>query len=101
VRYQFLTISLFIALTASAQLTAPGHNAVRYTVFIANPEIKDPVFIYCNASGTQKGTLVASLPAGTPASDFSWFQWSDTDKSFSIPLKNESAVTSSTVTDMS
>lgn len=100
-RYQFLTINLFFVLSASAQLTAPGNNAVRYTVFIANPEIRDPVFIYCNASGTQKGTLVASLPAGTPASDFSWFQWSDAHKGFTIPVKTESAVTSSTLADLS
>ncbi|MBI5009876.1 MAG: hypothetical protein HZB98_09585, partial [Bacteroidia bacterium] len=100
-RYLFLTISLFFVLSASAQLIAPGNNAVRYTVFIANPEIRDPVFIYCNASGTQKGTLVASLPAGTPASDFSWFQWSDADKGFTIPVKTESAVTSSTLANLS
>ncbi len=92
---------MFVALSASAQLTAPGHNAVRYTYFKDSAELKDPVFIYCNASGTQKGTLVASLPAGTPASEFSWFQWSDADKGFSIPVKSESAVISSTLINLS
>jgi gliding motility-associated-like protein len=100
VRYIFLTISLFVAISASAQLAAPGNNAIRYTKFILNPEIKDPVFIYCNASGTQKGTLMASLPAGTPASNFAWFQWSESDKSFSIAVKNESAVSSSVANNL-
>jgi len=100
VRYIFLTISLFVALSASAQLAAPGNNAIRYTKFIPNPEIKDPVFIYCNASGTQKGTLMASLPVGTPASDFAWYQWSDDDSSFSIPVKTETAVSASVVNNL-
>jgi len=97
VRYFFLLIFLFFALGAKAQLSAPGSNAVRFTKY----GIKDPVYIYCNTAGTQKGTLVATIPSGTPSSSFSWFQWNDADKSFSITVKSESAVTSSTINDLS
>jgi gliding motility-associated-like protein len=91
---------LVLTLTASAQLTAPGNNAIRYTNYTSNPEIKDPVFIYCNQSGTQKGTLTASLPSGAAQSDFSWFQWSDADKNFTIPVKTETGVFTSTVSSL-
>jgi gliding motility-associated-like protein len=100
VRYTLLAIFLFLVLKAEAQLAAPGSNAVRYTIFTSNPEIKDAVFIYCNTSGTQKGTLTASLPSGTAASNFSWFAWDNEAKSFSIPVKNESGVTASSATNL-
>ena len=100
-RYTFLLPVLLYSVTpAEAQLTAPGNNAVRTTIFSSNPEIKDLVFIYCNSSGNQKGTLIATLPSGTPVSDFSWYRWDNSLKSFSIPLKNESGLVSSTLSDL-
>ena len=99
-RYILLLTYLVLTLTASAQLTAPGNNAIRYTNYTSNPEIKDPVFIYCNQSGTQKGTLTASLPSGAAQSDFSWFQWSDAAKNFTIPVKTETGVFTSTVSSL-
>ena len=90
-------IIFFVAATgAEAQLSAPGSNAIRFT----NYGINDPVYIYCNIAGSQKGTLVATVPSGTPASLFSWFQWSDADKDFTIPVKSESDVTTSTINDL-
>ena len=72
---------------AEAQLSAPGMRTVRYTSYPSSPTVKDPVFIYCNDSGSQKGTLVASSPKGTGPFNFSWYQWSDITKSFSIFIK--------------
>jgi gliding motility-associated-like protein len=85
---------------AGAQLTAPGMRAVRYTSYPSLPAVKDPVFIYCNDSGSQKGTLVASSPEGTGPFNFSWYQWSDITKSFSIFLESVSGVQTSTADNL-
>ena len=95
-RYIFLIIILLIPALAEAQLTAPGMRTVRYTSYPSSPAVKDPVFIYCNDSGSQKGTLVASSPKGTGPFNFSWYQWSDITKSFSILLKTVTGVITST-----
>jgi gliding motility-associated-like protein len=79
-----------------AQLTAPGNNAVRFTVYPSAPGVKDPVFIYCNTSGTQKGSLQASSPGGTAQFTYSWYKWSDISKDFSIPLPPATGDTPST-----
>jgi len=100
VRYSFLLVCLILPATVAAQLTAPGNSAVRYTTYPQNQGPKDPVFIYCNVSGSQKGTLTASVPDGTPPSDFSWFQWNDITKSFSTPVKSETGVTESTASNL-
>jgi len=96
VRYFYLAILLVIPALADAQLTAPGAHAVRYTSYPSAPSVKDPVFIWCNDSGTQKGTLVASSPKGSGPFNFTWYQWSDLTKNFTTLLKTESGVTSST-----
>jgi gliding motility-associated-like protein len=95
-RYLYLIIVLLIPALAEAQLSAPGMRAVRYTSYPASPAVKDPVFIYCNDSGSQKGTLVASSPEGAGPFNFSWYQWSDATKNFTILLKTESGVITST-----
>jgi gliding motility-associated-like protein len=74
-----------------AQLTAPGMSSVRTTTYPSNILIKDPIFIYCNSSGTQKGTIQAVSPGGTGPFDFSWYKWSDITRSFSIFLKTDAA----------
>jgi gliding motility-associated-like protein len=96
VRYLYLAIILFLPAIAAAQLSAPGAHAVRYTSYPSAPAVKDPVFIYCNDSGTQTGTLVAASPKGTGPFNFSWYQWSDVSKSFSTLLKTDSGVNTST-----
>jgi gliding motility-associated-like protein len=100
VRYFLLITFLFLAFSSAAQLVAPGNNTIRYTSYSSAPEIKDPVFIYCNVSGTQKGTLSATSPGGSPPYNFSWYQWSDATKSFSIPVKSETGVSASTADDL-
>jgi gliding motility-associated-like protein len=97
VRYFFLTIALFVTLISKAQLSAPGMSAVRYTSYPA----KDPVFIYCNASGSQKGTLNASSPGGTAPFTYKWYKWNDISKSFDTnPFKTESGVITSSVNNL-
>ena len=91
---------LFLTVPVAAQLTAPGSNAVRYTNYPEEPDVKDPVFIFCNASGTQRGTVTATLPADAPASTFEWFRWSDNTKSFSEAVKTDNSVLSSTANNL-
>jgi hypothetical protein len=84
----------------SGQLTAPGSSALRNTTYPSSPGIKDPIFIYCNSNGTTKGTLVATSPKGAGTYNFSWDQWNDVAKNFSIHIKTESGVMSSTVNNL-
>lgn len=78
-----------------AQLTAPGSKAVRFTSYPSPPGAKDPVFIYCNSTGTEKGTLSALRPRGSGVYDYSWFSWNETAKSFSDSIKTDAGVASS------
>jgi gliding motility-associated-like protein len=94
VRYFFLVITVLFPLITAAQLSAPGASAVRHTA------VNDPVFIYCNASGSQKGTISAVCPRGTGPFNFSWYIWSDATKSFSVSLKNEPGVMNSSVNNL-
>jgi gliding motility-associated-like protein len=100
VRYFLSIIVLLIPAIAEAQLSAPGMSAVRYTTYPSAPTVKDPVFIFCNASGTQKGALNAASPGGTGPYNFSWYRWSDITKSFSTFLKTDSGVSTSSSTDL-
>jgi gliding motility-associated-like protein len=95
VRYFLLIIAILLPLISEAQLSAPGMSALRYTSYPTAPAVKDPVFIYCNASGTQKGTIDAVSPKGTGPFDYTWYKWSDITKSFSISLKTETGVLTS------
>jgi len=97
VRYFFLIIALFVTLISKAQLSAPGMSTVRYTSYPA----KDPVYIYCNVSGSQKGTLNASSPGGTAPFTYKWYKWNDINKSFETnPFKTESGVITSSVNNL-
>jgi gliding motility-associated-like protein len=96
VRYFFIFIVLLLSLASHAQLTAPGMTAVRYTSYPSALLEKDPVFIYCNASGLQKGTLIANSPGGTVPYNFLWNRWSDITKSFSISIPEGTGDTPST-----
>jgi len=100
VRYFLVVIALLLPLTSEAQLTAPGMSAVRYTLYPSAPAVKDPVFIYCNTTGSQKGALTANSPGGTGPFNYSWYQWSDVTKSFSDFIKTESAVLTSSLTNL-
>ena len=81
---------------SEAQLSAPGMSSNRYTSYPSAPQAKDPVFIFCNSSGSHKGTLTAVSPKGAGPFNYSWYKWSDITKSFSLFLKTEPGVSSST-----
>jgi gliding motility-associated-like protein len=83
-----------------AQLSAPGMNALRYTSYPSAPTVKDPVFIYCNSSGTQKGELDAVSPGGTGPFNFAWYKWNDLTKSFSLSVKTETGVSTSSINNL-
>ncbi len=99
-RYFCLIIILLLPALTKAQLSAPGMKTVRYTSYPTAPSVKDPVFIYCNLSGTQKGTLVAGSPKGTGPFNFSWYQWSDVTKNFTIFLKTTTGALTSTADNL-
>lgn len=96
-RYFFLIIAIFLHVISHAQLSAPGVNAVRYTSYPTDPSVKDPVFIYCNTSGSQAGELKAISPGGAGPFNFSWYRWNDITKSFSDFIKAESGVVNSSL----
>jgi gliding motility-associated-like protein len=100
VRYLFLIIAILFPLITAAQLTAPGVSAVRYTSYTHASGSGDPVFIYCNISGSQSGTLNAISPDGTGPFNFSWFQWSDISKDFTVAVKSDPGVLTSSITDL-
>lgn len=87
-------------LIVEAQLSAPGANAVRYTVYPSAPGVRDPVFVFCNSSGTQTGNLNAVSPGGTAPFTFSWFKWDNASLGFTIAVKNETGVAGSSVNNL-
>lgn len=91
---------LLVPAISEAQLSAPGVITVRYTSYPSAPTVKDPIFIYCNDSGSQKGSLNAVSPGGTGPFNFSWYKWSNTTKSFSVFLKTETGVLTSSSGDV-
>lgn len=99
-RYFLLILILLLPAICEAQLSSPGSSAIRYTSYLSAPTVKDPVFIYCSTSASQKATLNASSPGGTGPFNFDWFKWSDITKSFSILLKTESGILSSSASDL-
>ena len=100
-RYFFLIVALLFPFISEAQLSAPGMSAVRYTSYPSDPTVKDPVFIFCNSSGSQKGALTAVSPGGTGPFDFTWHKWSDITKSFSELVFSETGVMTSSITNLS
>ena len=99
-RFAFLISALLLPATILAQLTAPGMNAVRFTSYPSAPAVKDPVFIYCNSSGTAKGSLNAVSPGGTGPFTFSWYKWSDAANGFTVFLSTETGVMNSTISNL-
>jgi gliding motility-associated-like protein len=75
-------------------------SALRFSSYPSAPTAKDPVFIYCNASGTQQGALTANSPGGTGPFNFTWNRWSDITKSFSEFIKTETGVFTSSLTNL-
>lgn len=75
-------------------------NSVRYTSYPSSPAVRDPVFIYCNSTGTTKGTLNAVSPGGTGPFTFTWYKWNGTTNNFSILIRTETGVMNSSVNNL-
>ena len=84
-KFYITIISLAFTLIANAQIEAPGANATRYTDYLSTG-INDPVFIFCNYSGSTTAHLIARSPGGTAPFDFIWTKWDDISSGFSIPV---------------
>lgn len=100
VRYLLLFIALILTSVSEAQLSAPGMSAVRYTAYPGSPSVKDPIFVFCNTSGTQSGNLTAKSPGGTGPFNYSWYKWNNVTKSFIDFIKTETGVTTSSLTNL-
>ena len=99
-RYFFLFITFFITTQVVGQLSAPGRNSVRYTIYPSAPGVKDPVFIYCKSSGSITGTLQALSPGGTAPFTFKWYKWNSTAKAFNIEITTVPNSVSSTISNL-
>jgi hypothetical protein len=97
VRIFYLSLFLFLTAAVSAQISAPQASAVRYTSYPFNPGKRDPVFVFCNAAGGVQKSLTAASPSGTGPFSFSWYRWNDASSSFSINVRNDAGVMTSTV----
>lgn len=100
VRLSYLIFLLFLPAVVIAQISAPQSSAVRYTSYPSNPGKRDPVFVFCNASGSVQGSLTAVSPSGTGPFTFAWYRWNDASRSFSLPVGNETGVMSSTISGL-
>jgi len=100
VRSIFSIVLFLIPLSVLAQLSAPGSTSVRFTSYISDPALRHPIFVYCNESGSQTGTLNAVSPGGTGPFNFAWYKWSTVSNSFSIPVKTENGVMNSSAASL-
>ncbi len=98
-RLLYFILLFLLPAVISAQISAPQADAVRYTSYPSDPGKKDPVFVFCNASGNAPGSLTAVSPSGTGPFSFSWFRWDDASRSFSFPVRNDPGVLTSTLTN--
>lgn len=99
-RFWVLIIFCFLPLSLLAQLFAPGSKSVRYTSYPSSPGVKDPLFIYCSETGSEKGSLTALRLGGSGLYDFTWYKWNDGTSSFSTLVNTETGVTSSTISNL-
>ena len=99
-RFWLLIIAFLLPLPVLAQLSAPGSKSVRYSSYPSSPAVKDPIFFYCGALGTEKGTLTAVRPWGTGTYDYSWFKWNDGTGSFSTFISTQTGVQASTINNL-
>lgn len=100
VRFYLFFTSLILPVTILGQITAPGAGAIRHTSYPSSPSLRDPVFIYCNSTGTLKGTLNAVSPGGTGPFTFTWYRWNDETENFNTLIKTDPGVMTSTITDL-
>lgn len=99
-RLCLLIVGLMLTFSLSGQLTGPGADAVRHSSYPSGSGERDPIFIYCNATGSRKGELRAVSPGGSGPYEFDWYKWNKSSKLFSTHIKTESGVMLSSVTNL-
>jgi len=100
VRYYILIFVILLPYLCIGQITSPTSGTVRYTAYPSAPLKQDPVFIWCNSSGSQLGSLNAVSPGGTGPFSFSWYKWSDVTKSFSVLIRTDPSALSSLLSSL-
>jgi gliding motility-associated-like protein len=91
---------LFLPAYCLAQITSPLSSAIRYTSYPSEPGRKDQIFIFCNTSGSQKGSMTAQSPGGAGLWNYTWYKWVDATKDFTQFIKTELSVTNSVLTSL-
>jgi len=100
VRIWYAFLFFLVPVVLSAQLTAPGSSATRYTNYPSDPFRRDPVFVYCKTSDPFTGSLRAVSPGGTGPFDFQWYRWDTSSNSFNIPAGSSTGVLSSEISGL-
>jgi gliding motility-associated-like protein len=91
-RYKTVLILSFISVIVRGQLSSPEATSVRFTSYPSSLSIKDPIFFFCNSTGTERGNIEATRHNGSGVYDFRWYQWNSGTNSFSTLLKTETGV---------
>lgn len=99
-RFWFSTLLILVPFSLMAQLTAPGSNAIRYVTYNSITGRKDQAFFYCNALGTERGTLSADRSGHAGNRNFTWNKWNDLTTSFSTFIQTDAGVSSSTINNL-
>lgn len=99
-RFRIIIVILFLPVALTAQLSAPGSNAVRNISYPSAPSANDPLFVFCNSSGSVRGALTAVSPGGTGPFSFTWYRWNDASRGFTDLIGAESGVMSSSITGL-
>jgi hypothetical protein len=100
VRFWFSTLLILVPFSLMAQLTAPGSNSIRNVSYPSVTGRKDQAFIYCNALGTERGTMSAARSGHAGSRTFTWNKWNDLTTSFSTFIQTDAGVTSSTINNL-
>lgn len=93
-------VVVLLSSPAIAQITAPGASAVRFTKYGEGQDARDPIFVFCSPGSTGNASLMATSPIGEGPFDFSWYRWDEVSKSFSISVKTEDNVFSSSLSSI-
>lgn len=98
-----MTVAVLMAVfgwqPAGGQISAPGVDATRSLTYPVHPA-EDPLFIfYQSYEGYRPGSLTAEGPGGGTF-DFIWTQYDPSADDFTIPVKAETGVESSTIDNL-
>ena len=99
VKYFSAILFTFLTLASAGQITAPGASTSRTTSYPGGYLPNDPVYVFCS-DGSTLGTLIAASPGGTAPYTYEWKKWSTSTNDFTIPVKTDINVTTSTAANL-